>query len=184
MKGTNGKEGTMTYEEASKYLDEGKTIAVGFGDYFVDSETVRKGFCLGMGIVRDPEFDRLKKESNRWYVVNEDYLKAAGEAVGYLEYHGWLWSSASVMFKDFGTIGLEAEIDFRERHLSLSAIDWWYGNDLDPSIDVDDAADMEAFKAAYKRTVEDFEHAMDLIEGIPMDFIEGIPVEELPKEGE
>lgn len=176
MKGTNRKEGIMTYEEASKYLDEGKTIAVGFGDYFVDSATVRKGFCDGMGIVRDLEFDRLKKKSEGWYVVNEDYLKAADEAVGYLEDHGWLWNSASVMFKDFETIGLEAEIDFHERHLSLSAVDWWYGNDLYPTLDVDDAADMREFKAAYKCTVEDFEHAMDLIEGIPM--------EEFPKEAE
>lgn len=176
MKGANGKEGTMTYEEASKYLDEGKTIAVGFGDYFVDSAKVRKGFCGGMGIVRDPEFDRLKKESKGWYVVNEDYLKAADEAIGYLKGNGWLWNSDSAMFKDFGTIGFVAEIDFRNRHLSMSALDWWYGNDLSPALDTDDAADMRAFKAAYKRTVEDFEHAMDLLEGIPM--------KEFPKQAE
>lgn len=166
----------MTYEEASKYLDEGKTISVGSGDYFVDSEMVRKGFCSGMGIARDREFDRLKKKSKGWYVVNEDYLKAADEAVGYLKGNGWLMNSASKMFKDFGTIGLEAEIDFHERHLSLSAIDWWYGNDLSPALDTDDASDMRAFKAAYNRTVEDFEHAMDLIEGIPM--------KEFPKQAE
>ena len=168
VKGANGKEGSMTYEEASKYLDGGKTIAVGLGDYFVDSVTVREGFCCGMGTPRSPEFDRLKKKSEGWYVVNEDYLKAADEAVAYLEGNGWLWDSDSMMFKDFGTIGLVAEIDFHERHLSLSAIDWWYGNDLYPALDTDDAADMGAFKAAYRRTVEDFEHAMDLLEGIPM----------------
>ena len=168
MKGANGKEGSMTYEEASKYLDDGKTIAVGFGDYFVDSATVRKGFCGGTAIQRDLEFDRLKKESKGWYVVNEDYLKAADEAVGYLKGNGWLWNGDSAMFKDFEAIGLEAEIDFRNRHLSMSALDWWYGNDLSPALDTDDAADMKAFKAAYKRTVEDFERAMDLLEGIPM----------------
>lgn len=166
----------MTYEEASKYLDEGKTIAVGLGDRFVDSATVREGFCRGMGTPRTPRFDRLNKKSKGWYVVNEDYLKAADEAVGYLEGNGWFWGRASVMFKDFGTIGLEAEIDFRNRHLSLSAVDWWYGNDLSPALDTDDAADMRNFKAAYKSTVEDFEHAMDLLEGIPM--------KEFPKQAE
>lgn len=165
----------MKYEEALKWLDKGKKISENSYDvttYLVkgsDGQIHEYNFGENLETF-SPLLSEVKKESNKWYVVSEDFIKRFRKALDYLEHHGWYCNSDTVLFKSYklGFIEnyIEARIDLKDLSCSLSLINingytpWSY---IFPVNKIEDEDSVYDVKLAFNETKKDFEFVRDLL---------------------
>lgn len=165
----------MKYEEALKYLDKGKKISEHSYDittYLVkgsDGQIHEYNFGGNLETF-SPLLSEVKKESNKWYVVSEDFIKRFRKALAYLKHHDWYCNSDTVLLKEYklGSIEnyIEARIDLKDLSCSLSLIDIdgynpWY--DMFPVDKIEDEESVYDVKLAFNETKKDFEFVRKLL---------------------
>lgn len=165
----------MKFEEALKYLDEGKKISENSNDvttYLVkESDGQIHEYNFGGNLETfSPLLSEVKKESSEWYVVSEDFIKRFRKASDYLKHHGWYHNTDTVLLKSYKlgiiTNYIDARIDLKDLSCSLSLIDingytpWSYIFPVDKIEDEDSVYDV---KLAFNETKKDFEFVRDLL---------------------
>ena len=165
----------MKLEEALKWLDKGKKISENSSDvttYLVKGSDgqIHEYEFGGRGELLSPLLSEVKKESNRWYVVSEDFIKRLRKASNYLERHGWYHNTDTVLLKHYklGFIYnyIDARIDLKDLSCSLSLINidghtpWAY---IFPADKLKDKKDLYDVKVAFKKKKKDFEFVRDLL---------------------
>lgn len=165
----------MKLEEALKWLDKGKKISE--NSYEVTTYLVKEGdgqiheYNFGGNLETfSPLLSEVKKESNKWYVVSEAFIKRFRKASDYLEHHGWYHNSDTVLLKEYklGFIEnyIEASIDLKDLSCSLSLINI---NGYDPVYSIfpvkkiEDEDSVYDIKLAFNETKKDFEFVRDLL---------------------
>ena len=165
----------MKLEEALKWLDKGKKISENSYDvttYLVkESDGQIHEYNFGGSLeTLSPLLSEVKKESNKWYVVGEDFIKRFIKASNYLKHYCWLHNTDTVLLKSYklGFIQnyIDARIDLKDLSCSLSLIDingytpWSYTFPVDKIEDEEDVYDV---KLAFNETKKDFEYVRDLL---------------------
>lgn len=165
----------MKYEEVLKELEKGKKISV--DSYDVTSYLVKEGdgkiheYNFGGNLeTLSPTLSEVKKESNRWYVVSEDFIKRFKRASDYLRQHGWYFNTDTLLLKNYklGFIAnyIKASIDLKDLSCSLSLINI---NGYDPVYSIfpvkkiEDEDSVYDIKLAFNETKKDFEFVRDLL---------------------
>lgn len=165
----------MKLEEALKYLDKGKKISEHSYDvttYLVkgsDGQIHEYNFKGNLETF-SPLLSEVKKESNNWYVVSEDFIKRFRKASDYLEHHDWYHNSDTVLLKEYklGFISnyIRAAIDLNHLSCSLSLIDidnYDAMYDIFPIDKIEDKDSVYDVKLAFNETKKDFEFVRDLL---------------------
>ena len=165
----------MKLEEALKWLDKGKKISE--NSYNVTTYLVKEydgqihEYNFGGSLETfSPLLSEVKKESDKWYVVSEDFIKRFRKASDYLKHHGWHHNTDTVLLKSYklGFIEnyIDARIDLKDLSCSLSLIDingytpWSCIFPVDKIEDEDSVYDV---KLAFNETKKDFEFVKNLL---------------------
>lgn len=165
----------MKLEEALKYLDKGKKISE--NSYDVTTYLIKKSNgqiheynFAGTLETYSPLLSEIKKESDKWYVVSEDFIKRFRKASDYLEHHGWYHNSDTVLLKEYKLGFIEnyinARIDLKDLSCSLSLIDINGYKPLYDIIPVDKIEDEDSVydvKLAFNETKKDFDFVKNLL---------------------
>lgn len=165
----------MKLEEALKWLDKGKKISE--NSYDVTTYLVKKSDgqiheydFSGSLETHSPLLSEVKKESDKWYVVSEDFIKRFRKALDYLEHHGWYPNSDTLLLKEYklGFIEnyIEARIDLKDLSCSLSLIDidgYNLFSDIFPVDKIEDEDSVYDVKLAFNETKKDFEFVKNLL---------------------
>lgn len=165
----------MKFEEASKWLDKGKKISE--NSYDVTTYLVKKSD----GQIHEYNFDgsletfspllsEVKKESNKWYVVSEDFIKRFKKASDYLEHRGWHPNTDTVFLKSYKlgiiTNYIDARIDLKDLSCSLSLIDingYTPWSCIFPVDKIEYEEDVHDVKLAFNETKKDFDFIKNLL---------------------
>ena len=165
----------MKLEEALKWLDKGKKISENSYDvttYLVkESDGQIHEYNFGESLETfSPLLSEIKKESNKWYVVSEDFIKRFKKASDYLKHHGWYHNTDTVLLKSYKLGFIEnyinARIDLKDLSCSLSLMDidgytpWSCIFPVDKIEDEDSVYDV---KLAFNETKKDFEFVKNLL---------------------
>lgn len=165
----------MKYEEVLKYLDKGKKISEDSYDvttYLVkESDGQIHEYNFGENFETfSPLLSEVKKESNKWYVVSEDFIKRFKKASYYLRQHGWHHNSDTVMLKSYklGCIEnyIDARIDLRDLSCSLSLINidgYTPWSCIFPVDKIEDEESVYDVKLAFNETKKDFDFVKNLL---------------------
>lgn len=165
----------MKLEEALKWLDKGKKISE--NSYDVTTYLVKEGdgqiheYNFGGNLeTLSPLLSETKKESNKWYVVSEDFIKRFKKASDYLKYHGWHHNTDTLLLKSYklGFISnyISAAIDLKDLSCSLSLIDidrYDRIYNIFPVDKIEDEDSVYDVKLAFNETKKDFEFVRDLL---------------------
>lgn len=165
----------MKLEEALKWLDKGKKISENSYDvttYLVkesDGQIHEYDFG-GSSETLSPLLSEVKKESNKWYVVSEDFIKRFKKASDYLENRGWYHNTDTVLLKSYklGFIEnyIDARIDLKDLSCSLSLIDingYTPWSCIFPVSEIEDEDSVYDVKLAFNETKKDFEFVKNLL---------------------
>ena len=165
----------MKFEEAIKFLNEGKKIS----EYSYDVTTylvkesdgqIHEYNFKGSIEKLSPLLSKVKKESDKWYVVSEKFIKNFRKALDYLKQHGWYQNTDTLLLKSYklGFISnyISAAIDLNHLSCSLSLIDidnYDAMYDIFPIDKIEDEASVYDVKLAFNETKKDFEFVRDLL---------------------
>lgn len=165
----------MKLEEALKWLDKGKKISENSYDvttYLVkesDGQIYEYDFGGSLETL-SPLLSEVKKESNKWYVVSEDFIKRFKKASDYLENRGWHHNTDTVLLKSYKlgiiTNYIDARIDLKDLSCSLSLIDingYTPWSCIFPVSEIEDEDSVYDVKLAFNETKKDFEFVRDLL---------------------
>lgn len=165
----------MKFEEALKWLDKGKKISENSYDvttYLVkgsDGQLHEYNFGGNLETV-SPLLSETKKESTKWYVVSEDFIKRFRKASDYLKHRGWHQNTDTVLLKSY-KLGLienyiDARIDLKDLSCSLSLIDingYTPWSCIFPVDKIEDEESVYDVKLAFNGTKKDFDFVKNLL---------------------
>lgn len=165
----------MKFEEAIKFLNEGKKISE-YSDnvttYLIKESDGRiHEYNFGGNLETfSPSLQEKKRDSNAWYVVSEKFIKNFRKALDYLKQHGWYQNTDTLLLKSYklGFISnyISAAIDLNHLSCSLSLIDidnYDAMYDIFPIDKIEDEASVYDVKLAFNETKKDFEFVRDLL---------------------